>query len=66
MSPTEFTSIDQVEAALTQRRYIPDRALATTVFLALRLGDDWDGLEVRRLRDWVQDKLGQANSLLKV
>jgi MoxR-like ATPase len=38
MSPKDLGSIDQVAAALTARRYIPDRALATTVFLALRLG----------------------------
>jgi len=33
-----FASIDAVSKALTSRRYIPDRSLATTVFLALRLG----------------------------
>jgi len=38
MSPSHFKSIDQVEAALTARSYVPDRALATTVFLALKLG----------------------------
>jgi MoxR-like ATPase len=38
MATDDFPSIDQVETALTERRYIPDRALATTVFLALRLG----------------------------
>jgi MoxR-like ATPase len=34
----EFETIDAVSRALTARRYIPDRALATTVFLATRLG----------------------------
>ncbi len=34
----KLNSIDAVEAALTQHDYIPDRALATTVFLALKLG----------------------------
>jgi len=34
----ELTSIDAVAAALTGHRYIPDRSLATTVFLALQLG----------------------------
>lgn len=33
-----FASIDAVAAALTARAYIPDRSLATTVFLAVRLG----------------------------
>jgi MoxR-like ATPase len=33
-----FESIDAVSEALTARRYIPDRSLATTVFLAVRLG----------------------------
>ena len=37
-TPAELTSIDAVAAALTGRRYIPDRSLATTVFLALQLG----------------------------
>jgi MoxR-like ATPase len=34
----DFSSIDVVADALTARRYIPDRALATTVYLAVRLG----------------------------
>jgi len=34
----QFASIDDVTAALTERRYIPDRSLATTVFLAMKLG----------------------------
>ncbi|MDJ0928286.1 MAG: MoxR family ATPase [Gammaproteobacteria bacterium] len=38
MTTAELNSIDAVATALTDRRYIPDRALATTVFLALRLG----------------------------
>jgi MoxR-like ATPase len=33
-----FASIDTVSQALTARGYIPDRSLATTVFLAVRLG----------------------------
>lgn len=38
MVTAEFASIDAVSAALTAQRYIPDRSLATTVFLAVRLG----------------------------
>jgi MoxR-like ATPase len=38
MPAPEFASIDAVAAALTGRGYIPDRSLATTVFLAVRLG----------------------------
>ncbi len=38
MHASELKTIDDVVAALTAQRYIPDRALATTVFLALRLG----------------------------
>jgi MoxR-like ATPase len=34
----EFASIDTVAAALAAHGYIPDRSLATTVFLAVRLG----------------------------
>jgi MoxR-like ATPase len=33
-----FTSIDSVQAALASERYFADRAIATTVFLAQRLG----------------------------
>ena len=33
-----FTTIDDVQAALTQADYVCDRALATVVFLSLRLG----------------------------
>ncbi|MFQ5635158.1 MAG: AAA family ATPase [Gammaproteobacteria bacterium] len=36
--PEQFASIDAVADALAGHRYIPDRSLATTVFLALRLG----------------------------
>lgn len=38
MPSPDFASIDTVAAALTARGYIPDRSLATTVFLAVRLG----------------------------
>jgi len=38
MQVSDLKTIDDVVAALTAQRYIPDRALATTVFLALRLG----------------------------
>jgi MoxR-like ATPase len=38
MATADFASIDAVSAALTARRYIPDRSLATTVYLAVRLG----------------------------
>ncbi len=38
MGIPEFDSIDAVAEALTAHRYIPDRSLATTVFLAIRLG----------------------------
>ncbi len=34
----DFSNIDAVADALAARRYIPDRALATTVYLAVRLG----------------------------
>jgi MoxR-like ATPase len=33
-----FTSVDEVASALSAARYVADRALATSVFLALRLG----------------------------
>lgn len=35
---TRFLSIDAVQAALESHAYVPDRALATAVFLALKLG----------------------------
>ncbi|MCC7256989.1 MAG: MoxR family ATPase [Gammaproteobacteria bacterium] len=38
MSSPAFASIDTVSAALAAHGYIPDRSLATTVFLAVRLG----------------------------
>ncbi len=38
MPAADLADIDAVIAALTARRYIPDRSLATTVFLAVRLG----------------------------
>ena len=34
------------------------------LFLQLRLGRDWESLEVSRLRDWVRDKLAQAQALV--
>jgi MoxR-like ATPase len=38
MGIPELDSIDAVAAALAARRYVADRGLATTVFLALRMG----------------------------
>ncbi|MEC9196966.1 MAG: MoxR family ATPase, partial [Pseudomonadota bacterium] len=35
---TNFESIDQVQSALAQEGYVCGRALATVVFLSLRLG----------------------------
>ncbi len=35
--PTEFTSIDDAQAKLSQQKYVCGRALATVVFLALKL-----------------------------
>src|SRR5256712_7583495 len=35
---SELSSIDQVADALARERYVADRGLATTIFLALRLG----------------------------
>ena len=37
MAPAQFTSIDQLQSALHDHRYIADRGLATAIFLALKL-----------------------------
>jgi hypothetical protein len=29
-------------------------------YLAIRLGDDWDSIELQRLNDWVKQKLDRA------
>ena len=42
-------------AAGEQLRELVDLLYAE--FLSLRLGPDWEQLEVKRLRDWVEDKL---------
>lgn len=38
MNAADLNSIDAVVGALTDRSYIPDRALATTVYLSMKLG----------------------------
>ncbi len=38
MSTRTFASIDELQAALGEQRYIADRGLATSIYLALRLG----------------------------
>ena len=35
--PKEFASIDDLQAALRERRYVADRGLATAIYLALKL-----------------------------
>src|SRR5258706_10904749 len=37
MPPVEFGSIDALQTALREQRYVADRPLATALFLALRL-----------------------------
>ncbi|MDQ7030156.1 MAG: MoxR family ATPase [Ardenticatenia bacterium] len=37
MSPQEFTTIDDIQEALLAHTYVADRALATAIFLALKL-----------------------------
>src|SRR5690554_3411218 len=37
MAPSEFNSIDELQAALRDHDYVADRGLATSIFLALRL-----------------------------
>ena len=37
-SAVAFGSIEEVEAALQRERYLPDRGLATAIYLALAIG----------------------------